>query len=919
MVDFGSLTFVTPWLLTALAALPALWWLLRLLPPAPRRIRFPAIRLLFGLEPREETPQRTPPWLVLLRLLLASLVIMALAHPLIDATGAGDRSGPLLVVVDNGWGAATRWPTRGEAMQDALERAQRAGRPVYVLTTAPQGGEAPDMLSGPRTAAQAMELARALQPLPWPTDRAGALRALKGVADGLMGDVLWLSDGIATEPAADRALADRLAALGPLKIMRDPPSRLALLNHAPSRGGNTLTVTVSRATAQGARTAMVRASEGNGRLVTLTDVTFATGERIAEKAIDLPPELINRIERIGIEGEESAGATVLLDERWRRRPVGLVGGASDAEAQPLLGELYYLQRALTPYTELSLGSIAELAQAATAVLVLADVGVIPEEDAGRAKAWIESGGVLLRFAGERLAENADNTLLPVRLRLGDRTLGGALSWTRPAALAPFASDSPFAGLEIPDDVTVKRQVLAEPEIDLGAKTWARLADGTPLVTAERRGRGWLVLVHTTANTDWSTLALSGLFVEMLRRIVDMSVGVAGGDKSASLPPYQTLDGFGRLGEPPPTASAAPAAVFASGTIGPKHPPGYYGSETSRRALNLSAGVREVEPLGDLPAGADIGEYRVERETDLKPWLLAAAGALLLIDLLIALALRGVLAPARRRAAAGLAVLACVASLGAGLGVGASPAPALAQDPDEAAIALTRDTHLAYVRTGSPTVDATSRAGLQGLILVLKQRSAVEAAAPAGVDLETDELAFYPLLYWPMTPEQKPLGPGALRRLDAYLRHGGIVFFDTRDQGALEGLGEAGEGTRALRAIVRGLDIPPLVPLPPDHVLTKSFYLLRQFPGRWDGGTIWLDSGDGRLNDGVASVLIGSNDYAGAWAVDDFGSALFPAVPGGEQQREMAYRFGVNLVMYALTGNYKSDQVHVPAILERLGQ
>ena len=138
--------------------------------------------------------------------------------------------------------------------------------------------------------------------------------------------------------------------------------------------------------------------------------------------------------------------------------------------------------------------------------------------------WIDAGGVLLRFAGPRLAEQSDH-LLPVRLRRGGRTIGGALSWEKPARLAPFADTSPFAGLAIPGDVTVSRQVLAEPDLDLAGKTWARLADGTPLVTAEKRGKGWIVLVHTTANAEWSNLALSGLFVEMLRRIVAMSQGV----------------------------------------------------------------------------------------------------------------------------------------------------------------------------------------------------------------------------------------------------------------------------------------------------------------------------------------------------------------------------------------------------------
>jgi uncharacterized protein DUF4159 len=110
-----------------------------------------------------------------------------------------------------------------------------------------------------------------------------------------------------------------------------------------------------------------------------------------------------------------------------------------------------------------------------------------------------------------------------------------------------------------------------------------------------------------------------------------------------------------------------------------------------------------------------------------------------------------------------------------------------------------------------------------------------------------------------------------------------------------------------------------VPVPPDHVLTKSFYLLHEFPGRWNTGQVWVEPVEDRVNDGVASVIVGSNDWAGAWAVDGQGRPAFAVVPGGEPQREMALRFGVNLVMYVLTGNYKTDLVHVPAILERLGQ
>ncbi|WP_155903518.1 DUF4159 domain-containing protein, partial [Azospirillum brasilense] len=239
-------------------------------------------------------------------------------------------------------------------------------------------------------------------------------------------------------------------------------------------------------------------------------------------------------------------------------------------------------------------------------------------------------------------------------------------------------------------------------------------------------------------------------------------------------------------------------------------------------------------------------------------------------------------------------------------------PARADDAQSTKV--TAETYLAYVRTGDGTVDDTSRAGLESLVDVLTRRTAVEAAGAVGVDPESDELAFYPLLYWPVSGGQRALTDHARARLNEYMRNGGTILFDTRDQSA----GAVG-GNQALQGMVQGLDIPPLALVPPDHVLTKSFYLLNDFPGRYNGGNLWIEAREGRANDGVSPVLIGGNDWAAAWAANRNGQPLYAVVPGGERQREMAYRFGVNLVMYALTGNYKADQVHVPAILERLGQ
>ncbi len=635
MLQLGPLAFAQPFVLLALAVLPVLWWLLRVTPPAPRRLSFPAVRLLLGLTPPQETPARTPWWLLALRLAAAGCVILALAQPLLNPSAGLTGSGPVLLVVDDGWAAARNWAARQTLLDAVLSRAERQKRPVMLLSTAAKPLDQAGGDEGLLTPEAARRLAKSLAPKPWPVDRRAVIDRLADLQLDGSAHVVWLSDGL--DDGNARALAERLQVLGRLDLVRDAPDDLPRLILPPDHQSGSLEVTVRRASDRGEDQAMLIASGDDGRQIARLPVAFAEGEREAVAEIDVPVELRNRIARLHVEGESQAGAVLLLDERWRRRPVGLIATAAADQAQPLLSQLYYLKRALAPYTELREGSVEDLLKRELAVIVQVDTGPISVFRSKQLETWVEAGGLLVRFAGPRLAEAGGDPLLPIPLRGGGRIMGGVMTWDRPARLAPFPANSPFAGLPITPEVLIARQVLAEPTLDLADRTWARLADGTPLVTAARRGKGWVVLVHTTANNDWSNLPLSGLFVDMMRRLVALSQGVAAeGEGEAALPPLQTLDGFGQLRAPPATVVALDRETLEGGRIGPSHPPGYYGSDSDRRALNLVDSRPSLKPIADLPAGVQAGFYSGSGETELKPWLLAAALVLLLCDFLVSL-------------------------------------------------------------------------------------------------------------------------------------------------------------------------------------------------------------------------------------------------------------------------------------------
>ncbi len=888
-----TLVFAAPFVLLGLAALPLLWLLVRLFPPPERRERFPPVAFLLALRNRESRPRSAPLWLVILRLLAAALAILGLAGPAVDSGVGLDSERPIAVLMDGGWASAPDWEERRDAVRALLARAERDGVPAALVRMAdpPPAEAAPEFLP----AREAANLLNVLEPRPWAPLRARWAGWVEEARERGAA-VHWFHDAIGQD--GDEAL---LASLG------DGPTVVHV------RAVGLTAFGAMRRTARGVEADMLRdwtgtnpvvveARDSDDRTLAVSSAAFEPGVDSGVVTFELPSDVVGRIAALRIRGEESAAAIRLLDDRWQTPRVGIPADASARETPPLLLGAHYVRAALDSVAEVVEAELVELANPQVDAIVLVDRAEFGAGERQALESWIEEGGQLVRFAGPQFARWSESgagmepdPLLPVRISPGGRDLGGAISWRAAQPVAGFHPEGPFADLEPNPEMTVRRQILALPDAALQDRVWAELADRTPLVTARPVGKGEVVLFHSTADPAWSSVSLSGGFSGMLERTVRRAgrSEPAARDDGTRWTLETALTPWGDLAEPESGLAPVPAAELNAQPPGPETPPGIYRADTGIWTRDLYGAGSPLGAAAAFPESADIRPLVAETQREIGWMLLLLAAVLILADGIVTLwSSRRLRGPAAATAAAFLL-----------LPVGEAPAqPAL-----DAALQTT----LAYVETGDETTDRWSAAGLAGLGRALAARTSIRPGEPFGVRLGEDDISAIPFLYWPVTSGQRNVDEAGIASLNRFLATGGLLVLDTQDGGI-------GVSARELQGLIRRLAIPALGPAEPDHALTRTFYLLQDFPGRWTEGRIWVarEESDTSHTDRVSPVIVGAADWASAWAQDGIGQAV---VAAGEapDQREMAMRAGINFAMYALTGNYKHDQVHLPAILERL--
>ncbi len=906
MLLLGPIGFAVPWVLAGLLALPLLWLLLRAVPPPARLQEFPPVSLFGELDGGQFEARSIPWWLKLLRMLAVAAAIIGFSGPvLVTETPDGRDPGvPILVLVDGSWAGADHWPARIADITAILEQAEIGEIPVHVVAATSM----PEAFSGFGDAGAREEEVAALLPKPVMPDGNEVSDWIEKEIEGRF-DSIWLIDGIAYDghDRLVRLLLDR----GEVTVV-EPAGPVPMLGQPQVQAGSVV-VPLRLAGNDAARNVSVDAIgadlAGATHRIDSQTASLPAGQEMAELEFRMPAQLRHRIRRFEINGVNSAGAVNLVAGGLQQSSAALVVGRQLDEGGILLSPYHYLRRALSQSAALIEGGLDEMLESGPDIMFLPDIVELEQQQLARLDGWVRDGGHLVRFAGRRLAASptADDHLHPVRLRAGSRSMGGSMSWEQPKSLARFEPGSPFHGLEVPSDITVSRQILAQPGPELASRVLAGLQDGTPLITGSPLGDGLLVLFHIPATAEWSNLPLHGLFPEMLERLVLHSrtgpVGITAPEGDQLWQAEQLVDAFGRTraAENPPSVTGD---RLASGDM----PPGIYQSGQLRLAINA------VSDPALLPAPAWPESVRLRSDAGIpaipgKGALLALAFLLFVADFLVTFRLGGRIAILTAAMPCALAVMADTAT---------------AQLAEDVAVRATRDTVLAYVITGDQELDRVSEAGLRGLSRVVEARTSIELAVPAGLESSFATIALYPLVYWPVSPSGPPLTEESYRNLRKYLERGGMILFDTRDA-LLGGYSPANSNAEKLARMVGPLAIPPLDIPDRNHAISRSFYLLDRYPGRYQGD-IWVEQtrtawgrrqAGNSATDGVTPVVIGGNDWASAWAVHEDGTAMFPVGAGrrGENQREFAYRFGINLIMHALSGNYKTDQLSVDALLQ----
>ncbi len=917
-MGFDFLQFASPWFLAALAGLPILWWLLKLTPPKAKSLNFGGLYFLQKISNEEKTSNKLPLWLLILRLAIIACLILAFSEPFYKKSNflQTETTGKtVIVLIDNGWASAQNWTSMKNQASTLIKEAGKNDQQI-ILKALFDEGEA-DI--GVTPFENALSNLNQITPQVLPEslkDYESLKNELESFTRNSNSVIFYLNDGLSFE--TENEFIRDLNNSATLKIFdNSEEANILSLHRSAYQGALELTVT-NKGIQDSAVSQNLLQFNDDSQLINSQILAINDDEELNRVTLNAESSILRQTTLTTLESQNHAGAKIWNKSNQVEKTIGLLQGKSKEGSDQLeyLSPYFYIEKALAPYHEVIKGELSDVIEKSN-VIILANSTDLKENDVEPLRNWINEGGIFIRFADENLATGMFKELSPVNLRITGREFDTAFSWQDPQEIQDYPNNSLFAAYRVPNDIEVKRQILAEPSLDLNDKTLASLEDGTPMITASQEELGWLVLYHIDATPQWSNLPISGHFIEQLNALSQLSTNTvttnASGDGKRIFRLIQEIGFQGKLNAATQKGLSIELPLANNFEISKETPAGVYENENGQ-LYNLNFGAtasKDIRLSVALPSRLNVMNYTNDKDIEFKPYFLMAGLILLLIDWIYMLSYQGIF----RRFTFGALFLLFSLSF--------NPSQTMAADP----VPYTDGIYLAYIKSGDPNIDRLAEAGLTGLMSETIKRTSADLKGVVGINLESDPLYPYPLIYWPLKNSgvnTNYLSNKTSAKLSHYFANGGLLFIDTRDQYLFSSnsddlieLNYQNNASNRLQTLFNNIDIPPMKKMAKDHVLARSFYLLENYPGLYKNGGLWIAEQSKTINDGVSPLIVGSNDWISAWAVDQNNQPMINVPVGGNYQREISYRFGINLILYALTGNYKEDQIHIPFILERL--
>ena len=895
MIFFSKIFFTYPFFLLAFFLFPFIWRFLKTVPPSPKLKKFPAIVFLAKNKSMDNKPEKNSNLIVVLRLLLLSFIILGFSQPQINRSNNDIVSN--LIIIDNSRFSSLAWKSTINKITQLILENNNEQNNFSIITTTESTKNNLFYLHG-KNSSEILESLSSLKPFPWDPNYSLLKKKINNF-EKKFDNIYWFTEPIDIKDKT--GLFDELSKNN-IKIFNINEEKIPPIIKFKSQKNDNFNFEIFHPLKIFNEGTIDCYSFDNRLLFKTSFKTNLIQQQnfyVSEVQLAVPSSLKNKIDYFRFNNINSSSTKVFLSETQKKKTVGIIETNQNNQTLNFDSGNYFVEKALKTNFEIKKNSFDKILDKEIKLLFVDDQFINYDESIEELEKWINDGGTLVKFAGENFIKDIES-LSHKKLRsafslTGKKiSIGGKLSLKQSLNLLEVSDESPLHGLEIPNEIEITKYIESSPSSSYrNINVWLRLENGTPLISSISQSKGQIILFHIPCNTTWSNLTLSYFFVDILQKIVDQSKGVKLRE-NRTLKPFKNLDAFGELVDPSPQSlNITNINMLKTLKINFNHPPGLYKDVYGIYALNSGRSNQLKFKLSRFNNKISFDQKYNEKNINLRNSLFVLAIFLFITDTIVTLFSRQLLNFKKLIFSIFFLFLSISLELKA----------------EKIEISEISENKIGYILNGNPEIDEVSYNGLKNLSDIITQKTAAIFTDPKSIDLKKDKLFSFPLIYWATNTEVKSLP----KKIKQYINDGGLLLIDCKlnqDEIIID------KCLKRFETLLESNFPGNLEILNKSHAIAKSFYLLKNFPGRRNEPVFFFKSNSLKF-DNASSVVFGNNDWTGAWAKNNEDDFLFPILENNPNQRNMSFRFGLNLLIYSLTGNYKTDQVHIPEILKRM--